>query len=147
MIAICADRRTARVRTTSGYFACPVPVLSRRDQPQCPGSAVSRRHERRRVAGHRADGAPAGLEGRQGRPAGGVLPPGHRDAMMRIPSPVHPDNMVRGTSRGRSGTGDQAGRRAALPANVTPQPQQPQVLGAAQNSKAQRQGDRRRSRG
>jgi hypothetical protein len=41
MIAICADRRTARVRTTSGYFACPVPVLSRRDQPQCPGSAVS----------------------------------------------------------------------------------------------------------
>jgi hypothetical protein len=33
MIAICADRRAHRVRAPSGYFAGPVPVLSRRDQP------------------------------------------------------------------------------------------------------------------
>src|SRR6516165_9540953 len=81
MIAICADRRTHRVRATSGYVAGPMPVLSRRDQPQCPGSAVPLRHERCRVAGHRADAAVAGVEGRQGRPAGGALPPGHRDAI------------------------------------------------------------------
>ena len=40
MIAVCGDQRPIRVRATSGYLGGAVPVLSRRDQPQCPGPAV-----------------------------------------------------------------------------------------------------------
>jgi len=40
MIADCAHQRAIGVRATSGYFGGAVPVLSRRDQPQCPGAAV-----------------------------------------------------------------------------------------------------------
>ena len=40
MIAVCGDQRPIRVRATSGYFGGAVPVLSRRDQPQYPGTAV-----------------------------------------------------------------------------------------------------------
>lgn len=52
-----------------------VPVLPGRDVPEYPWAVLSLRHDRRRVGGHRAITARAGLAGRPGRLAGHLLPP------------------------------------------------------------------------